>query len=227
MGEESSELNSSYKTPESVQRSIDRGLSWMVQAQNKNGGWGAGSHSRQDVFDPHAVATDPATTAMVSMALLRSGSTLTSGEFSAQLKNGLEYLMNATEHSNRDSYNITDLTGTQIQTKLGQNIDVILTAQFFSNVLEYANHDTNLKKRIEKNLNTCVGKIQRAQDESGNIVGAGWAGVLQSSFATNALESAQANGASVDPKALERSREAQKIILMPRPAMLKQIWVPG
>lgn len=78
MGEESSVSNSMYKTPEKVQLSVDRGLSWIAGAQNENGGWGAGSHVRQDITDPHAVASDPATTAMVSMALLRSGTTLTS-----------------------------------------------------------------------------------------------------------------------------------------------------
>jgi len=210
MGEESSELNSVYKTPEKVQLSIDRGLSWIVRAQNKNGGWGAGSHSRQDIIDPHAVAADPATTAMVSMALLRSGTTLTEGKYSSQLRQSLNYLMQSTEKSQIASYNITDITGTQIQTKLGENIDVILTAQFFSNVLDYVGHDTALKSRVQKNLNTCVSKIQRAQDSDGNMAGAGWAGVLQSSFATNALESAQTKGATVDSKALERSRDAQK-----------------
>ena len=169
-----------------------------MRAQNQNGGWGAGSHSRQDITDPHAVSADPATTAMVSMALLRSGTTLTEGKYSAQLRKALNYLMQATENSQSASYNITDITGTQIQTKLGENIDVILTAQFFSNVLDYVNHDTALKDRVQKNLNTCVSKIQRAQDSNGNMAGAGWAGVLQSSFATNALESAQTKGADVD-----------------------------
>src|SRR5688572_3946681 len=210
MGEESSSAHAAYKTPEKVQRSVDRGLSWVILAQNQNGGWGAGSHSRQDIVDPHAVETDPATTAMVSMALLRSGSTLTEGLYSVQLKKALDYLLKSTENADLNSLNITSLTGTQIQTKLGQNIDVILTAQFFSNVLDHAGHDAVLKRRIQKNLNTCVAKIQRAQDSNGNIAGAGWAGVLQSSFAANALESAQTKGANVDEQALERSRDAQK-----------------
>lgn len=210
MGEESSASFSIYKTPESVQHSLDRGLAWIIQAQHQNGGWGAGSHSRQDIIDPHAVEPDPATSAMVGMALLRNGSTLTAGKYSAHLNKVLEYLMMAAENSNPESFNITNLTGTQIQTKLGQNIDVILTAQFFSNVLDYVDKNSTLKNRIEKNLNTCVAKIQRAQDSNGNIAGAGWAGILQSSFAANALESAQTKGADVDEKALARSRAAQK-----------------
>ncbi len=210
MGEESSEFHSQYKTPEKVMLSIDRGLSWIIRAQNANGGWGAGSHSRQDIIDPHAVEPDPATTAMVAMAILRSGSNLKGGTHSKELQKAIEFLLSAVENSQDESLNITNLTGTQIQMKLGQNIDVILTAQFLSNVLDYATDDKLLYQRIQRNLNTCVSKIQRAQDASGNIAGAGWAGVLQSSFAANALETAQAKGANVDNELLERSRQAQK-----------------
>ena len=210
MGEESSDSSFRYKTPEKVSGSLTKGLAWIAGAQNQNGGWGAGSHSRQDVIDPHAVASDPATTAMVAMSLLRSGSTLTSGTYSPQLRRALTYLLNSVESSPASSLNITDQEGTQIQIKLGQNIDVILTSQFLSNVLEFTKHDQQLHARIKKDLNTCVTKIQRAQDSNGSIQGSGWAGVLQSSFASNALESAEAQGAAVDKKALEKSRAFQK-----------------
>lgn len=210
MGEESSVNHSDYKTSEKVQLSINRGLTWMVQSQNKQGGWGAGSHAQQNITDPLAVSADPATTAMVAMAMLRSGTTLLKGEYATQLSKALNYLLLTIENSQASSHNITEQTGTQIQTKLGQNIDVILTAQFLSNIVDYTHHDNTLKARIEKCLNVCVAKIQRAQESNGSTTGSGWAGVLQSSFATNALESAQAKGAAVDEKALERSRDFQK-----------------
>lgn len=210
MGEESSDSSFVYKTPEKVVRSVDRGLDWIVRAQNKNGGWGAGSHSRQDVMDPHAVEADPATTSMVAMALLRSGTSLTKGEHADKLGKALNFLLESAEKSSAASLNITTLTGTQIQNKLGANIDVILTAQFLSNIMTEVTHDAVLKDRVQKSLNICVSKIQRAQDKNGSTTGSGWAGVLQSSFATTALEAAQAQGATVDDKALERSREFQK-----------------
>jgi hypothetical protein len=210
MGEENSDSSFVYMTPDRVALSITRGLTWIAQAQNKEGGWGAGSHQRQDIRDPHAVQADPATTAMVAMAILRSGTTLTHGEYKEHLNRALHYLLKAVETSPASSYNITQLTGTQIQSKLGAHIDVVLTSQFLSNILDHTQHDRSLQERVKKNLNTCVAKIQRAQDRDGSMAGDGWAGVLQSSFAASALEEAQANGADVDREALRKSREFQK-----------------
>lgn len=210
MGEENSDNHLLYYTPDNVTLAVNRGLTWLTQAQHESGGWGAGSHSRQHIMDPHAVQTDPATTSMVAMAILRSGSTLTKGEYAPQLNKALEYILRAVEQSPAATYNITELKGTQIQTKLGANIDVVLAAQFLSTMVEHTAHNKALQERVKKNLNTCVAKIQRAQDRDGSISGDGWAGVLQSSFATTALEAAQAMGASVDDEALKKAREYQK-----------------
>lgn len=210
MGKEDSDSDFVYNTPASVMTSISDGLEWIAQAQQNNGGWGAGSNRRQDIVDPHAVKADPATTAMVGMALLRAGNTLTSGAYAKELKKGLEYLLTCVETAPANSTNITNETGTQIQVKLGGNIDVILTSQFFSNILDAVKHDSKLKQRVNKCQDVCVAKIQKAQDGNGSFRGSGWAGVLQSSFATTALEAAQANGAAVDTAVLEKARDFQK-----------------
>lgn len=210
MGEESSVDTDIYKTPANVQNSLKKGLSWIVEAQQNNGGWGAGLHSRQDVMNPHAVKTDPATTAMVLMALLRNGHTFSQGKYKENAQKALEYLLSAVETAPANSYNITTETGTQIQTKLGQNIDVVLTAQSLSNALDYLQNDKKLQERTQKALHICTQKIQMAQNSDGSIRGAGWAGVLQSSFATNALESAQKKGIKIDDEALRKARDYQK-----------------
>ena len=210
MGEESSSGSFTYKTPEKVAVSIDKGLTWIVRAQHPNGGWGAGTHSRQDVMDPHAVQPDPATTSMVAMALLRTGTTLHSGLYSPQLKRALDYILTQVEGADANSNTITDQQGTQIQIKLGQNIDVIMASQFLSNLLASDDLSPQLKARVKKDLGICVSKIQDAQEANGSISGSGWAGVLQSSFATNALESAQSQGVAVDNDALNKARDFQK-----------------
>lgn len=210
MGQEKSDSGFVYNTPANVITSINDGLAWIAKAQQNNGGWGAGTNMRQDIIDPHAVKTDPATTAMVGMALLRAGNTLSSGAYSKELQKGLNYLLTCVETAPANSTNITSETGTQIQVKLGGNIDVILTSQFLSNVLDAVKSETRLKERVEKCQNICVAKIQKAQESNGSFKSSGWAGVLQSSFATNALEAAQANGADVDDRVLDKAREYQK-----------------
>ena len=171
MGEESSSGSFAYKTPAKVAASIDKGLTWVMRAQHPSGGWGAGSHARQDVMDPHAVQPDPATTSMVAMALLRTGTTLNSGLYSQQLKGALNYILDMVEKADPQSNNITDQIGTQIQIKLGQNIDVIMASQFLSNLLPHLEGNSQLQARVKKDLNTCVSKIQQAQESNGSISG--------------------------------------------------------
>jgi|TARA_R110002020_G_scaffold474772_3_gene707277 hypothetical protein len=209
MGEQSSEGFSVYKTNENVQLSVRDGLSWLAEAQLPNGGFGAGSHAAQHVRDPHAVPADPATTAIAAQAFLRSGITLKKGNYANHLKKAISYLLETVENSPKTDPYITDVRGTQIQRKLGQNIDAVLTAQFLSNLL-----DRNLKgvdtKRVNRALDICVAKIQAGTDASGRQKGAGWAGVLQSGLANSALEAAQSVGATVDDEVLEKARAYQK-----------------
>lgn len=198
------------RTTAEVRTAEDRGLAWLLKAQLDNGGFGAGTHARQDIMDPHAVQADPATTAMVGMALMRMGSTMDEGTYAPQVKKATLFLLDCVERSPKDAVNITELQGTQIQVKLGANIDVALTAQFLSNLLQRTNGQHALHQRLMDALNSCVAKIQRAQGADGSVSGAGWAGVLQSSFAANALESAQHNGANVDEKALKKAQDYQQ-----------------
>lgn len=209
MGEQSSQGFDIYKTDENIQLAVRDGLSWLAEAQAINGGYGAGSHSAQHIRDPHAVVADPATTATVAMALLRSGTTLKKGAYAKNLKSAIDYLLETVENTSKENPYITDVRNTQIQSKLGQNIDAVMTAQLLSNLL-----DRNLKgldkKRITRCLDICIAKIEAGTDEQGRQKNAGWAGVLQSGLATSALESAQAVGVVVNKEIVERSRNYQK-----------------
>jgi hypothetical protein len=209
-GEEKSDSFAHFKTPESTKSSVKSALKWLAAAQNSDGGWGAGSHYNQQQFDPHAVKSDPASTAISCMAIMRSGSSFTQGEFQNQLQKGLNYLLAKVENANENSANITDQQSTQPQMKLGANIDVVLSSQFLTNALDYAPHDQQLYSRIKKAAAKCVRMIEHNQQADGSQRGDGWAGVLQSSFANNALESAKEKGIAVNTKKLEESRNYQK-----------------
>ena len=73
--------STSMDLPAEAKAAISSGLSWMEKAQLPDGGWGAGTHSRQDIMDPHAVTADPATTSLVCLSLLRTGNSLDSGNY--------------------------------------------------------------------------------------------------------------------------------------------------
>ncbi len=209
-GEESSDSNFIYKTPQKVKASVNNALDWMMKAQLNNGGWGAGSHAQQNVNDPHAVKADPATTAMVAMAILRCENKIVNGQYSGHLNRALHFLLKEVENADEDASNITDLQGTQPQVKLGQNIDVVLTSQFLTNISDYIINDPQLKQRVTRCNQKCIKKIQRGQNANGSLKGAGWAGVLQSSFANNAVETAKEKGIKVDEQKLDDSRNYQK-----------------
>ncbi|MEX2115386.1 MAG: hypothetical protein WEB37_00745 [Bacteroidota bacterium] len=198
------------RTVRPVPQFLHKGLAWLAAAQFENGGWGAGSHSNQSIRDPRAVQIDPATTAFSAMALMRAGSTVYDGPYSKNISRALFYLLEMAEASPEEGANITSLTGTQPQAKMGQNVDVTMCSQFFSRILPQTSRDAKLKKRVREALNKCLRKIERGQNKDGSWAGGGWAGVLQSAMANSALEAAQAVGVPVDDAVLERSREYQK-----------------
>ncbi len=209
MGEQSSKDFAIYKTEENLSLAVRDGLSWLSKAQLPNGGFGAGSHSAQNIMDPHAVKADPATTSMVVMSLLRSNITLNNQAHGASIKKAINYLLETIENTSKNDPYITKVRGTQIQSKLGDNIDAVLSAQLLSNLISRDLKGLN-KKRIERCLDICVSKIQQGTDDQGRQKGAGWAGVLQSGLANSALESAEVVGVKIDKELLEKSKNYQK-----------------
>jgi hypothetical protein len=122
---------------------------------------------------------------------------------------GTEFLLKAVEQWPENQPRLTTLSGTQPQRKLGENIDAILTVQYFTTLLKYQQH-SDLKKRIEKALQKCVGRIEKEQDSDGGWKGGGWAPVLQSALADKALESAKDAGVAVNDVVIKKSKGYQK-----------------
>lgn len=189
---------------------VDKGLAWLIAAQHKDGGWGAGSHAHQDIRDPHAVVVDPATSAFVASALLRYGHTPTSGKYQANARRATEYLCSAVEEYTKPGPKITDLEGTQIQSKLGPLVDTAMTAQYLARALAVLPKSDPLHARVDKALDKCLAKLGEAQQKDGSWnVGGGWANVLQSSLGCSAFEYAQAAGKPIDQGKLDLARKYQ------------------
>ena len=190
---------------------LKKSVAWLVAAQHNDGGWGGGSHNKQNIRDPHAVVTDPATTSFTLLSLLRSGHTPIKGEYKAQVNKGLDYLLKTVEQAKAEGPLITDVTGTQPQTKLGRFVDTSMTAQYLARVLPMFEEDSPRRLRVDAALDKCLTKLQVSQLKDGSWgKGGGWAPVLQSSLSCSALEIAAANGKKVDKDVLDKARGYQK-----------------
>ncbi len=120
------------------------------------------------------------------------------------------YLVKTVETSSDSGPKITDITGTQPQTKLGPLVDTSMTAQFLARVLPTLPKDGKLAKRVDTSLDKCLTKLQVAQNADGSWTAGGWAPVLQSSLSCSALELAQVAGKRIDRQVLTRARKYQK-----------------
>jgi hypothetical protein len=189
---------------------LQESLQYLAAAQAPDGGWGAGLHSRQEVQDPHAVATDPATTAMAAMALLRAGSNLHAGVFQLPLQRATQYLLTAVEEASPYDHNITPQQGTQPQRKLGENVDIALAIQYLARLLPHLEQNPALANRCRQALLLGVQMLEAAQQADGSWNKRGWAPVLNSAMVNNALELAQRVGCQIDPAVLQRSRHYQQ-----------------
>ena len=197
-------------SPRPIAPFVDKGIDWIVKAQHKDGGWGAGSHANQQNRDPRKVKVDPATTAFVASALLRIGNTPTEGEHKTAVRRATTYLVEVVEKYDKSGPKITDLTGTQIQSKLGPIIDTVMTTQYLARVLPKIDDSDPLYLRVDKALEKCLAKLEGSQEKDGSWKNGGWAPVLQSAQATSALEIAGVAGKQVDKLALDKARTYQK-----------------
>lgn len=110
-----------------------------------------------------------------------------------------------------DGPKITQLTGTQPQTKLGPLVDTSMTVQFLSRVLPHLPRSSELRQEVDRALDKCLAKLEKSQQENGGWGEAGgWAPVLQSASFCLACEMAQANGKDIDQRVIDRARAYQR-----------------
>ena len=177
-----------------VEPDVARPLAWLVSAQNTDGSWGA---------DVHSTDPDVATTALSGIALLRLGHTGSRGEFQDNTRRAVMYVASAVERAPAGEIAVQP-PGTLPQRKLGRNVDTFIAAQFLAEALPTlhgALHD-----RAEKALASCVKRIEKAQAADGSYSRDGWAPLLASAFANDALYAAKKAGAAVDAQVLARGQ---------------------
>ncbi|MCC7510260.1 MAG: hypothetical protein IT464_12945 [Planctomycetes bacterium] len=189
--------------PGVIENFMLEGIDFLIKSQHKDGGWGS-SYTTRGAQPP--ASYDPGSTAFVAMALMRAGHTPFKGKHKDAVLKATDYLVDVVEKATEDGPRITEVTGTQLQGKLGQIVDTAVVTQFLARVLPTVESDRKLHKRVEAALDKCVRKVEAAQAEDGGWITAGWAPVLQSAMFNQALELAELAGREVDPAVLSRSR---------------------
>jgi hypothetical protein len=143
---------------------------------------------------------DVANTSVAALALLHAGNTTKNGEYQESLRRAVQFLLRNIEQSPEQGLAVTNVTGTQIQRKLGPYIDTFLSSMLFAE-LDGNMENTTSNQRVRQALQKVVAKIEKNQqgDGSWNIAG-GWAPILGTSLASQSLFMAQKKGVRVAPE---------------------------
>lgn len=196
--------------PKPLSPAIEKGLKFLAERQNKDGGWSQGGGWRtnnvqaggrvegNEVADP----SDVGNTSLALLALYRAGNTPVAGPYKENVKKGLNFLLERVEKSDDKDLYVTDVRNTQLQSKIGPYVDTFLTTLILSELKGTAGQD---EKRLVAGLDKAVGKITKNQKEDGTFANnAGWAPVLSQGIANKALSRARQNGVEVKDEVLAR-----------------------
>ncbi|NBC10484.1 MAG: hypothetical protein GVY24_01950 [Planctomycetes bacterium] len=194
--------------PKPLSDHVTKGLAWLVEQQNDDGGWGQGEesshmgHGMDEVKDVSNVAD----TAMATLALIRAGSTPSEGPHKQHILSAIEFVCNQVEAADDTSLWVTDVRGTRVQSKIGQYVDTFLAANLLSEVKDQM-PDAAGNQRVFAALEKVLDKIEKNQKDDGGWDNQGWAGGLGGAMGQKALANAKRVGMEVDDEALDKAQE--------------------
>ncbi len=117
---------------EPLEAVMKKGLKFLVEAQGQNGGFGQDGRDPREGIGMESKGYDVANTAMVALALLRSGTSPTDGVYTDSLLSAVNFVLGHIDNAPAEGLGITDLRGTQIQRKLGPYVDTFLASMLLA-----------------------------------------------------------------------------------------------
>lgn len=163
------------------EKAIRRGTDWMLKTMNRDGGCGV------DIGQP----PDIGCSSMVGLALLSMGNTPIEGPRAQEVRQIISYLLRVVENMPADD--ITSVTGTQLQNKIGRHAHSFFAATFLSQVLGEG-YDI---EPVRVALKRVVTAIVNSQQASGNWGDQSWAPMLGTVMGWVSLRAADAVGLKV------------------------------
>jgi hypothetical protein len=196
--------------PKSIAEKTQKGLAYLANQQQASGGWGQGGGWRTASQGGRVEGTeaqenaDVGNTAIAMLALIRGGHTPKEGEYAKNVAKGVEFIAAKIDKVEADSPYVTDVLGTQIQSKIGQYVDTFLAGLVLSE-LKGKMPDEASEKRLVAALDRTMAKIEKHQKADGTFAGnAGWASVLSQALCSKAINRAAQNGVAVRQEVLDR-----------------------
>ncbi|HEY2157964.1 MAG TPA: hypothetical protein VGH33_20215 [Isosphaeraceae bacterium] len=193
--------------PKPLSAAALKGLGWLAEHQLPSGGWGQGEESA-NMGGGGALKDTPnvADTCVAALAMIRSGSTPTSGQYKDAIVKAVGFVRSQVDASDARSLSVSSVQGTRVQQKLGPNIDTFLASILLAEVKGRMPDDAS-KKWVDAALAKVVGKIGAHQKADGTFDGAGWAPILAQAMCGKGVNRAAQAGAEVPQVVLARAEE--------------------
>lgn len=175
-----------------TEKSIERGTRWLLKTMHRNGGCGV------DIGQP----PDIGCTAMVGLSLLTQGNTPLEGPYQDRSRQVMEFLLDTVQRMPEGANDITQVTNTQLQSKIGRHAHSFFAALFLSQVAG----ETRQVRRVRTNLSRLVEAIERAQQADGSWGSGSWAPTLGTVMGWVSLRAAQFAGYKVEASAAKTAK---------------------
>jgi hypothetical protein len=199
--------------PKPLSEAVKHGIGYLVEQQGADGGWGQGGGWRvggqggrvegADVKDP----PDVGNTAVALLALVRAGNTPKEGPYAKNVARAVAFLCARIEKADDKSLDITDVKGTQLQSKIGPYVDTFLASMVLTE-LKGKMGDEASEKRTVAALTKVIRKMEKNQREDGTFAGnEGWAPVLSQGLANKGFARAEQEGLALNEKTIRRVQD--------------------
>ncbi len=182
------------KITDKARATIDKGIKWLLKAQNKDGSWGIDSKTPGDVT----------CTALGAMALMAAGNTEKSGpdnEAHEAIQKAYNWILTM---ARKNPKKITNEQSTLIQGKLGTNVHAFIGTVFLTQAygMRIAKDDA---KELREILQKLVDFIASAQDSDGSWHRQTFGALKATSQAWLALRSSDRAGIVIKKAAVEKT----------------------